>query len=209
VARGAGIPEADWLRGWRAAGDGAARGRPGTTRGRVIQALAEIGYESRDGRLVDELTGFMFVRQTPHLYPDTRETLAALREQGYRLGLLSNCFGNEAHWPVEFELNYCFDAMTLSCQVGLAKPDPDIYRLAADQLGVAPSDCVFVDDVPVYIAGAMAVGMTGVRINRFDSEGPYAEHKLPATEPDLKIRALSELVEWIDENARKKSGPPL
>jgi putative hydrolase of the HAD superfamily len=198
LAKAAGIAGADWLRGWRAAGDDAALGRPGTTRGRVRRALAEAGYQGGDDHLTDMLTGLLFVRHVPFLYPDTRPTLAGLRARGYRLGLISNCFGDEAHWPAEFELDDCFDAMTLSCQVGMAKPDPDIYRLAADQLSVAPEECVFLDDVPLYVAGAMAVGMTGVRINRFDSEGPYAEHKLPAIEPDLRIRELSELVAWLD-----------
>jgi len=172
--------------------------RPKATIGRVRRALAEVGYDGESERLADELTGLMFVRQTPRLYPDTRGTLADLRGRGYRIGLVSNCFGNEAHWPGEFELDHCFDAMVLSCEVGMVKPEPGIYQLAADQLGVAPAECVFVDDVPSYVAGAMAVGMTGVRINRFDSEGPYAEHGTPAVEPDLRIRELRELVEWLD-----------
>ncbi len=194
----AGIEEADWLRGWRVAGDAAARGKPGTTRGRVRRALAEARYDGQDEHLADELTGLLFARHIPFLYPDTRPTLAELRSRGYRLGLLSNCFGDEALWPAEFELDDCFDAMTLSCKVGMVKPDAEIYRLAAGQLDVAPAECVFVDDIPLYVEGAMAVGMTGVRINRFDSEEPYAEHKLPATEPDLRIRELRELVAWLD-----------
>lgn len=198
VARAAGIAEDDWLRGWRVAGDDAAKGNPGTTIGRVRRALAEVGYDGESERLADELTGLMFVRQIPRLYPDTRGTLADLRGRGYRVGLVSNCFGNEAHWPAEFELDHCFDAMVLSCAVGMVKPEPGIYQLAADHLGVPPDECVFVDDVPSYVAGAMAVGMTGVRINRFDSEGPYAEHEIPAVEPDLRIRELRELVEWLD-----------
>ena len=198
VARAAGIAEDDWLRGWRVAGDDAAKGNPGTTIGRVRRALAEVGYDGESERLADELTGLMFVRQIPRLYPDTRGTLADLRGRGYRVGLVSNCFGNEAHWPAEFELDHCFDAMVLSCAVGMVKPEPGIYQLAADHLGVPPDECVFVDDVPSYVAGAMAVGMTGVRINRFDSEGPYAEHNIPAVEPDLRIRELRELVEWLD-----------
>jgi len=198
VAQAAGIAEDDWRRGWRAAGDDAAKGNPGTTIGRVRRALAEVGYDGESKRLVDELTGLMFVRQIPRLYPDTRGTLADLRGRGYRIGLVSNCFGNEAHWPREFELDHCLDAMVMSCAVGMVKPEPGIYELAADQLGVAPAECVFVDDVPSYVAGAMAVGMTGVRINRFESEEPYAEHKEPVAEPDLRIRELRELVEWLD-----------
>jgi putative hydrolase of the HAD superfamily len=198
VVRAAGIAEEDWLRGWRLAGDDAAKGDPGTTLGRVRRALAAVGYDGKNELLADELTGLMFVRQIPQLYPDTRETLADLRDRGYRMGLVSNCFGNEAHWPAEFELDCCFDAMVLSCKVGMVKPEPGIYRLAAERLGVSPKECAFVDDVPSYVAGAMAAGMAGVRINRFESEEPYAEHEDPGVEPDLKIGALHELVEWLD-----------
>ena len=80
----------------------------------------------------------------------------------------------------------------------MVKPEPGIYRLAAERLGVKPQECVFVDDMPTYVAAAKLAGMTTVRINRFDSEGPYAEHKEPAAEPDLRIRKLRELVEWLD-----------
>ena len=198
VAEAAGIAQEDWLRGWRIAGDEAARGNPGTTRGRVRRTLAEAGYQGGGERLADELTGLLFVRHIPRLYRDTRETLAELRTRGYRLGLLSNCFGDETHWPAEFELDSSFDAMVFSCEVGMVKPEPGIYRLAAERLGVKPQECVFVDDMPTYVAAAKLAGMTTVRINRFDSEGPYAEHKEPAAEPDLRIRKLRELVEWLD-----------
>jgi putative hydrolase of the HAD superfamily len=161
----------------------------------------EAGYQEGDEHIADELTGLLFVRHIPRLYRDTRETLAELRTRGYRLGLVSNCFGDEAHWPAEFELGSCFDAMVLSCKVGLVKPEPDIYRLAANQLDVALEECVFVDDVPSYVAGAMAVGMTGVRINRFDSEEPYAAHEDPGVEPNLRIGTLDELVEWLPGRA--------
>ncbi len=201
VAQAAGIPEEDWLNGWSAAGDEAVRGNPGTTRGRVRRALVEVGYRGRDEHLADELTGLLFVRQIPRLYRDTRETLAELRTRGYRLGLLSNCFGDEAHWPAEFELDCCFDAMVLSCGVGMAKPDPSIYRLAAERLGLPPQECVFVDDVPPYVAGAQAVGMAGVRINRFDSEEPYADHEPTDVTPDLAIKDLSELLKWLPPRA--------
>ena len=53
--------------------------------------------------------------------------------------------------------------VVLSGEVGLRKPDPAVYRLAARLLGVAPERCVVVDDVPANVRGAAAAGMTGVR----------------------------------------------
>ena len=54
-----------------------------------------------------------------------------------------------------------FDATVISGDVGLHKPQPEIYELGAERIGVAAGDCVFVDDLRENIAGAEAVGMTG------------------------------------------------
>ena len=205
VAEAAGIAREDWLRGWRIAGDEAARGNPGTTRGRVRRALVETGYQGGGEQLADELTGLLFARHIPRLYPDTRGTLAELRTRGYRLGLLSNCFGNETHWLEEFELDSYFDAMVFSCEVGMVKPEPYIYRLAAERLGVRAQNCVFVDDVPTYVAAAKLAGMSTVRINRFGSEEPYGEDEPVQVAPDLSIDNLGQLLEWLPARA----GEPL
>ena len=51
-----------------------------------------------------------------------------------------------------------------SCSVGVAKPDPRIYRIAAERLGVEPGECLFVDDQPPFVEGARAAGMDAVRL---------------------------------------------
>ena len=51
----------------------------------------------------------------------------------------------------------------ISAEVGLHKPQPEIYRLAADRLEVEPEECIFVDDLRENCEGAEAVGMTAVR----------------------------------------------
>lgn len=50
----------------------------------------------------------------------------------------------------------------VSCELGVRKPDPEIYRLTAGRLGVDPAECVFVDDRPANCAGAEAVGMAAI-----------------------------------------------
>lgn len=54
----------------------------------------------------------------------------------------------------------------LSCEVGAAKPDAAIYRIAVDRLGASPECAVLVDDQLVYCQGAMALGMRAVQIVR-------------------------------------------
>lgn len=62
-----------------------------------------------------------------------------------------------------------FDDKVLSYEVGLVKPDPEIYRLAASRLGVKPDECVFVDDGEHNVLAAEEVGMRGVVYRDFES----------------------------------------
>ena len=59
-------------------------------------------------------------------------------------------------------MNSLFDEEIRSGQVGVRKPGPEIYRLAAERLGVEPEACLFVDDIPANVEGARAVGMWGL-----------------------------------------------
>jgi epoxide hydrolase-like predicted phosphatase len=60
------------------------------------------------------------------------------------------------------EIRALFDAIVISAEVGMHKPQPEIYLLAAERVGVEPEHCVFVDDLRENCAGAEAVGMTAV-----------------------------------------------
>jgi putative hydrolase of the HAD superfamily len=89
-----------------------------------------------------------------------REGVARARAAGVRTALLSNSWGASGY--VQEDLEPLFDAVVISGQVGLRKPDPRIYRLAAEMIGVDPSNCVFVDDLLPNVEGARAVGMEAI-----------------------------------------------
>lgn len=92
--------------------------------------------------------------------PGMAAVLARARELGVRTALLSNSWGfdyDRTGWDA------LFDVVVISGEVGLRKPDPAIYRLTAERLGVEPARCVFVDDSPLNVRAAQGVGMTGVR----------------------------------------------
>ncbi|HEX4995058.1 MAG TPA: HAD family phosphatase [Methylomirabilota bacterium] len=101
---------------------------------------------------------------------------AAFRRAGGRTAFLSNS-GPEvmarvrARWPLEARC----DAVLISCEVGLSKPDPRIYRLCLDRLGLPAPETLFVDDRADNIEGAARVGL---RTFRF--EGPDALERLRA-----------------------------
>jgi len=93
------------------------------------------------------------------------DTLRALRRR-VRTGLLSNNFPDLRVLICEtWQFGDAFDDMVISAEVGLVKPDPRIYRLAAQRLGVEPAAALFVDDSRRNIEGAQAVGMPTVHFS--------------------------------------------
>ncbi len=88
------------------------------------------------------------------------QAVGAARAAGIPTGLISNSWGLGIYDRAPMDL---FDATVISGDVGLHKPQPAIYLLACERLGTEPGECVFVDDLAENVAGAEAVGMTGVR----------------------------------------------
>jgi epoxide hydrolase-like predicted phosphatase len=84
----------------------------------------------------------------------------AARAGGIRTGLISNSWST-SHYDRDL-LAELFDAIVISGEVGLHKPQPEIYRLAAARLGVPPQRCVFVDDLRQNCVAAEGVGMTAI-----------------------------------------------
>ena len=84
----------------------------------------------------------------------------AARASGIHTGLVSNSWST-SHYDRDM-LAELFDAAVISAEVGLHKPQPEIYALASQRLGVEPEQCVFVDDLRENCAGAEAVGMTAI-----------------------------------------------
>lgn len=80
----------------------------------------------------------------------------------YKIGFLSNASDNWLEELFTKEQVELFDTLVLSYDVGFAKPEPEIYEITADKLGVRLDECVFVDDRLPYVDGARAVGMRAV-----------------------------------------------
>jgi putative hydrolase of the HAD superfamily len=88
------------------------------------------------------------------------EVAERFRAAGGRTAVLSNCGpGVFERVRAQREVGRYFDALVVSWELGVLKPDPAIYRAALDRLGVAPGEALFVDDRPENVAGAEAVGM--------------------------------------------------
>jgi putative hydrolase of the HAD superfamily len=81
----------------------------------------------------------------------------------YKVGLLSNAWGDLRQvLDTRIPIGHLFDDLVISAEVGLGKPDPRIYHLAVERLGVQPNEAVFVDDVLANVEAASAIGLNAI-----------------------------------------------
>ncbi len=100
---------------------------------------------------------------------------ASVRERGIKTGLLTNNAREfEEFWHPVLPLEDLFDDVVDSSRVGLRKPDPAIYHLALERLGVEAAESIFVDDAPGNVAGAEMVGMSAVLVGPERTDVPSA-----------------------------------
>lgn len=98
------------------------------------------------------------------------DLVAEARAAGMPTAILSNSFGAGGHdLYAGYDLDLLFDTVVISDQVGMRKPDEDIYLLTVERLGVAPERCVFVDDTAVNLPPAKALGMAVVHFTEVES----------------------------------------
>jgi putative hydrolase of the HAD superfamily len=138
-----------------------------TMAGAYDRALRDLGIEPTGGQL-EELTerDRQFTRAHTRLFDDTVPFFEWLREQGIPIALVSNCADTTRGLLEYLGVIPLVDAVVLSCEVGSAKPSPEIYVTALADLGVAAADAVFIDDQPTFCMGAEAVGVRPIQITR-------------------------------------------
>ncbi len=124
------------------------------------------------------------------------DELASVRAAGYRMGLLTN---NVVEWGPRWRpmvpVDELFDDVVDSAFVGLRKPDPAIYVLSCERLGVTPHECVFIDDFAHNCAAAENLGMTAVWLQ--DTPGAIADLRRVLAERGAPPRAAR-----LDDPAR-------
>jgi len=97
---------------------------------------------------------------------DMNALVRRARDTGIRTALLSNSWGD--FYPRDL-WDGMFDVVVISGEVGMRKPEPEIFHLTLDRMDLGPTDCVFVDDLPHNIAAAADIGLAGVRHVDYDS----------------------------------------
>jgi epoxide hydrolase-like predicted phosphatase len=119
-------------------------------------------------------------RLTQGLEPDRRmrAAVAELHAQGVPTALVSNSWRAE-----DYDVDDLFEVIVLSSELGIRKPDPEIYVHAARRLNVAPERCVFVDDLGGNLKPAKALGMTTIRHVAADDTIPQLKRLLRPAGP--------------------------
>lgn len=130
---------------------------------------AEQGCEVSGAELLERIRASIPPR------PRMLAALATLRERGHRVGAITNTWKGPGGWE---DLASRFDAYLDSSVEGIRKPDPAIYLEACRRLGVAPCECVFLDDMGANLKPARDLGM----------------HTILVSDPDEALELLGELV---------------
>lgn len=127
------------------------------------------------------------------LRDDAESVLTALRAAEIGLGVLSDCTIELAEaWP-SLTVSKLVDAAVLSCEVGMRKPDPKMYQAIADQIGIAPEQCLYVGDGGGgELTGAGMAGMTPVMLRADDWHDTHT-HNREDSWSGMTIGALSEV----------------
>jgi putative hydrolase of the HAD superfamily len=163
--------------------------------GDMTAVLNEAGIAD-DPTLVAELVELerAFLVDGVHLYEDSLPVMRALREREIRVAVVSNCSHSTRPIVDRLGLQDEADAVVLSYEVGVAKPDAGIYLTALERLRVAPDEAVFVDDQAAYCDGATMVGMSAYLIQR-EGAMPDEGTSEPGGRPVIAdLRALLDLV---------------
>lgn len=109
--------------------------------------------------------------------PGMRQLVLALQAQGYRTAMISNVIPSRVPLFAEVGLYTLFDPAVLSCEVEMAKPQPEIYHYLLDRVNVPVDQCLFIDDKCPNVRAARQLGMHAVHFSSLKQlKGQLSEH---------------------------------
>ncbi len=123
----------------------------------LVSLLRDDGYQVPESGVLQNL--FAAMVPTGNLW----DVADQVRSSGVPVGLLSNSWGTDIY-PRD-RLASTFDVLVISAEVGMRKPDPQIYELACERIGKAPGQVAFVDDLPRNVEVARELGMFGIHFD--------------------------------------------
>ena len=162
----------------------------------ISKALRKLKFKPSDEPLVHSamLEWYRPEIEAWQLYPDTIQSLDALRSTGFQMGLISN---SRSEWAVntileKFDLQKFFRVIVTSAELRIRKPRAGIFMRALNALNVRPSESVFVgDSLEADIIGARSLGMRAIHLRR------KTEERAITADPDATVDSLSMAVDQI------------
>lgn len=150
--------------------------------------IANLGYSVSTAEMMLEMADYVVLR------PRMMEAVRRIRAHGLKAAALTNNWLMEEKDEEREALRGCFDAFIESCRTGLRKPDPRIYELTCEALGVLPGEAAFLDDIGANLKTAARLGMLAIRV----------------TDPDAALRELGEAlgIDLVDHAPHAPPAPP-
>jgi putative hydrolase of the HAD superfamily len=153
--------------------------------------LSQLEFEQRIAQLLGVQPSGLIQGLLADLRPEPliAGAVARARTAGIRVGVITNSWGTAPYDPyAAYQLDQRFDAVVISSQVGLRKPEPAIYRRAAHELAVPTERIVFVDDIAANLQPAHELGMAVI-------------HHI---DPGTTVRELERLLGLSDRLVRRR-----
>ena len=156
--------------------------------------LAELGLEDLEHQLIDAILAAQYAPESWELYPDVLPAVGELRRLGLRLGVVSDWGSNLLPIVDGLGLGAELDFVIASGAVGLSKPDPAFFRLAAARAGIPPGEALMVgDSYRADVEGARSAGMDAILIRRPE----WRERREPIPAGARVITSLAELPDIV------------
>ena len=168
-----------------------------TTTHVLTTLLAENGYDDISDEILLPALERMYAVSQEHWLPeqDAIPCLEALREQGYKLAIVSNA-GDDADVQLlvdKNDLRQYFECGLTSAECGIRKPNPRIFDIALERLNISPQDAVMVGDkLGADILGARNAGIYSIWVTRRADIPANRDHE-DTIKPDVSINSLQEL----------------
>ena len=182
--------------GWRLNAQARMLGTAGSLEEQIATMLSDMGVDSDEAlvRRLAEADRHAWI-QGVRVYEDSALTLEALTQRGFRLGLVSNCSCQGGDVLQAKGLRPHFTAVAFSFELGTAKPEPEIFLAACEQLGMPPGDCLYIaDGAGGELEAARGLGMSTVLV---EHEDQHRREPAPS-EYDVRVTRLREVLDLAE-----------
>lgn len=196
IAAEIGLPEPVFRELWDTTDDGRTLGKMSLEE--VIEAILR-----QNGRYSENLFADIIRKRREskeecfrHLHPEILPMLESIRKSGRKIGLITNCYFEERDVIRESVLFPYFDAVCMSCELDMMKPDPAIFRRCMEELCVKPEQCLYAGDGGSReLETARMLGMHPVQAAWYFAENPQDKRKPEFEQAETPMELIRMLTE--------------